>query len=555
MSMIRIESYSLRQLKRKFEFREFAIPEIQRQYVWNKPRICNLMDSILKNYPIGISLVWHAPFSKAIHIRPNNKTIIPPFDKEAKTADLIIDGQQRLSTLFGVLKGVEPKPGANSDINFRQLFFDCDKKATKRFVFSRNLDEDSKGYIRLVDLINTAPSVLKRRLRLTQWEAKEAIKCYNAFHEYKFFILQFTGLGFDDVREIFIRINSAGMSVSRADTLFARATDVDLRDHMLDTKRGLKYGYDGIATDTLQSELVLAYGATRISGREFTAFLKKIEKNKKHNKEFNRIWKRLQFGYREAVDFLVNHLKVRHPKLLPYSNMYTMLAFFFSMNYARAKPYQIREIRKWFWHTVCSERYSGAAFNRNIPADITFFRKLGKSTAVKYSISERASPIDFLRSDYRKSSSSSIAYFILLRNKKPLYLANGQEMIMDEATSVSNRKDRHHIYPKALLERHGVNLKWINSIANICYLESDENQSISDSHPKRYLNGYRHSKHFGRVMKSHMIPYDSKSPVWTKNVRLGFLQFLNLRGKKIVMAIEEMAGAKIFDKFDGIRRI
>src|SRR5688572_28228237 len=98
--MIKIESDSLRQLKRKFDYREFAIPEIQRQYVWNRPRICSLMDSIFRNYPIGVSLVWTAPFSKAIHIRPNNKTIIPPFDKKAKTADLIIDGQQRLSTLF-----------------------------------------------------------------------------------------------------------------------------------------------------------------------------------------------------------------------------------------------------------------------------------------------------------------------------------------------------------------------------------------------------------------------------------------------------------------------
>src|SRR5665213_74092 len=155
--MIKIESYSLRRLKKKFDCREFAIPEIQRQYVWNKSRICNLMDSILKNYPIGISLVWTAPFSKAIHIRPNNKTIIPPFDKEAKTADLIIDGQQRLSTLFGVLMGIEAKPRANSFINFRHLFFNCDKKAPKRFVFSQNLDEETRGYIRLFDLINTTP--------------------------------------------------------------------------------------------------------------------------------------------------------------------------------------------------------------------------------------------------------------------------------------------------------------------------------------------------------------------------------------------------------------
>ena len=113
--MISIKKYNIRQLKRKFENRDFAIPEIQRQYVWKKPQILKLMDSIFKNYPIGIGLVWYAPFSKAIHIRPNNKTIVPPFNKKSKHAELIIDGQQRLSTLYGIFMGVEERPEAGSD--------------------------------------------------------------------------------------------------------------------------------------------------------------------------------------------------------------------------------------------------------------------------------------------------------------------------------------------------------------------------------------------------------------------------------------------------------
>lgn len=554
--MIKVQPYSLRDLKRKFDFREFAIPEIQRQYVWNKPRICNLMDSILRDYPIGISLIWTAPFSKAIHIRPNNRTIIPPFNKKAKTADLIIDGQQRLSTLFGVLSGAEPNREANSEINFKHLFFNCDKKAKKRFIFSSRLDENSKGYVRLHSLLNTPPAVLKRRLDLKNWAYAEMIKCFQAFHSYRFHLLQFKGLDFDDVREIFIRINSAGMRVNRADTLFAKATDVNLRDNMLDTKRGLKHGYNNISTEALQNALVLAYGSTEIGGRGVESFLRKIEKSKHSgNKDFNRIWKRLQYGYEEAVDFLVNHLKVRHPKMLPYENIYTMLAYFFYLNQSRVKPQQLKEIRKWFWHTSCGERYSGAAFNRNIPADINFFKRLSRKGNAKYIIAEKANANDFLRSDYRRSSSSSIAYFILLRNKKPLYLANGTEILLDDATSVSNRKDRHHIFPNDLLKRQGVNIRWVNSISNICYLESDENQSISNSHPRKYLLQYKRSKHFGRVMKSHIVPFKSDSPVWSSNTKQAYLQFLNIRGKQIVNNINALAGAKVFDKFDGIRRV
>lgn len=557
MSKINIEDYSLRELKGKFENRDFAIPEIQRQYVWNNPRICNLMDSIFHNYPIGIGLVWIAPYSKALHIRPNNKTIIPPFNKKAHKSDLIIDGQQRLSTLYGILFNVEPKPEANSHINFKELFFDCDRKAEKRFVFSRRLTDDSKGYIRLTTLLNTAPSVLRNRQKLTKWEAKQAEICYTAFHSYKFYVLEFEGLDYDDVREIFIRINSAGMTVSRADTLFARATNVDLRDHMLDTKRGLKHGFDSISVDALQNSLGLAYGATQIGNKGFNAFLKKIEKNKKGNKEFEKRWKQLQFGYEEAVDFLVTNLNVKKFKLLPSQNIYSILSYFFFLNQSRAKPNQIREIKKWFWHTACGDRYSGSGFNRNIPEDIRFFRRLANGNNARYTISEKISPIDFLKTNYRNSrvASSTNAYFILLRNKKPKYLLNGYEMILDDASALSNRKDRHHIFPFALLRRKQINIKWINSIANICYLESDENQSISDNHPRIYLADFKKKKHFGKVMKSHLIPYASSSPVWGENVRKGFLQFVNLRGKMIIAEIRKLAGVNIFEKFDSVKRI
>lgn len=553
--MISIKKYSLRQLKQKFVNRDFAIPEIQRQYVWKKQQVLKLMDSIFRNYPIGIGLVWKAPFSKAINIRPNNRTIVPPFNKKAKHAELIIDGQQRLSTIFGVIMGIEERPDAGSHINFRHLFFNCDKKAERRFIFSSRYDENTKGYIRLYDLLNTQPAVLKRRLSLTNREISEATKCFKAFHHYSFLLLMFAGSNVDDIREVFVRINSAGMRVNRADTLFAKATEVSLRDHILDTKRGLKHSYQFISDEAMQSALGLAYGATTITGRALESVLTKIEKNKKHNGEFTKIWKNLQYGYEEAVDFLVNHLRVIHPTLLPYQNIYTLLSFFFYLNKSRAKPSQIKEIKKWFWFTACGERYSGAAFNRNIPDDIKFFKRLAKTSNAKFIPSEKINPVDLLKMDYQKSSSISKAYFLVLRSKKPTYLLNGYEMILDDASSISNRKDRHHIFPKAHLRRIQVNPRWINSICNICYIEADENQSISDIHPRNYLKEYKKHRHFTRVMKSHLIPASATSPVWDTNNKRSFLNFLNVRGKLIVGEIEKLAGTKLFERFDEIRRI
>ena len=87
------------------------------------------------------------------------------------------------------------------------------------------------------------------------------------------------------------------------------------------------------------------------------------------------------------------------------------------------------------------------------------------------------------------------------------------------------------------------------------YIESDENQAISDSLPKTYLSGYKTKGHFLRVMKSHLISVDKNSPVWSKDVKYAFLPFLNIRAKLIIGEIEKCAGVKLFEQFEPFKRI
>jgi len=555
MTNFSIKDYSLRSLKKKFDSKVFAIPEIQRSYVWKKDAVCKLMDSIFKNYPVGIALVWDVPSSKAVNIRPNSKTIIPPFNKRGTNAELIIDGQQRLSTIYGILNGVTAKTDVNSKINFNEIFFDCSKSSNNRFVFNKSYDESTKGFVRLMDLINTRPSILIKQLRLKKGESEQVKQCYSAFHSYKFYILSFKGFDFDDVREIFIRVNSAGMTINRADNLFALATNVNLRDHLEETRRGLEYGFNGVSTDAMQNTIALIYGAEKIGGIGFKSFLNKIEKSKTAEKDFLKNWKNIEYGYTECVDFLVSQFHIKDLKDLPSTNIFSMLSFFFAENKRRVDTFQLKQIKKWFWHTCCAERYSGRGFNENIPSDIKFFKSLASKKQINYSVNSKVNVFDFLRTDYRTLSGPSSAYYIMLRNKKPSYLLNGNEILLHKVSSVSNRKDRHHIYPSALLKRNKINEKWINSIVNICFIESDENQSISDTLPAIYLLDYQKQKHFLRVMKSHLIPIDRNSPIWEKEVKKGFLAFFNIRAKYIIEEIEKCAGARIFDFYEPLRRI
>jgi hypothetical protein len=106
-----------------------------------------------------------------------------------------------------------------------------------------------------------------------------------------------------------------------------------------------------------------------------------------------------------------------------------------------------------------------------------------------------------------------------------------------------------------LLRRRRINPRWSDSIVNICFLESDENQSFGDSPPKKYLSYYKRKKHFSKVMRSHLIPYRSNSPIWEGDVAAAFKYFVNVRAKMIIKEIEGLAGARIFEKLTPIVRV
>lgn len=555
MSDFYIEEYTLRKLKTKFNEKVFAIPQIQRSYVWKKDSITKLMDSIFNNYPIGIALVWETKTSKAFEIRPNTKTIIPQYNKKASIAEVIIDGQQRLSTIHGILNGSEPSKDVNSRINFNDLYFDTDKTSKTRFVFRKGLTEHDKNLVNLTDLLNTQPSAFAKRQKLKKYQATEAEYCYHAFLNYKFNILKFTGFDFEHAREVFIRVNTAGMRLRRADELFALATTVHLRDHVEDAKRGLNWGFNEISDDALQATVALYYGAKRIGGKDFKQILTDVLKKNTKESDFLHEWKKIENGYKLCLDFLASEFLIKNLKELPISNIFSMLSFFFALNCKKATPIQVKQLRKWFWHTCLNKRYSGSEFNRNIPEDVKFIRSLANGKNVRYNVDKKVNVYDFMRSDYRDNSAVTIAYYLMLKRKNPLYLDNGRPMLLDNITSAANKKHRHHIFPKALLEANGLKEQWINCITNICFLDAYKNISIGSSLPKTYLTKFYDLKHFKKSLSSYLIPIDNRSPVWTTKVAGGFLEFINIRIGIITSEMDKIAGAHLFEKFDGLKRL
>jgi len=93
----------------------------------------------------------------------------------------------------------------------------------------------------------------------------------------------------------------------------------------------------------------------------------------------------------------------------------------------------------------------------------------------------------FLNRVFNRSSSITKAFILLLAQKNPKNLYNGALVDLESTLSEYNKKEYHHIFPKAFLRNKGVDKEQINCMANFCILPSSPNKKISDSPPSTYF--------------------------------------------------------------------
>lgn len=103
-------SRSVGDLLRDVEIGRIGLPDLQRQFVWKDNKVRDLLDSMFKGFPIGYIILWSSPEEYE-----NTKTIGSNEKAYKKPDDLVIDGQQRLTSLLAAIKGLKVK-----DKNFKE---------------------------------------------------------------------------------------------------------------------------------------------------------------------------------------------------------------------------------------------------------------------------------------------------------------------------------------------------------------------------------------------------------------------------------------------------
>lgn len=160
----RIQMLSIQRLHHKLRQRVFAVPKLQREFVWNGARAAALLDSVYHSMPIGSILVWETK-SRGYDLLRQNLNILPPFDTGNRTGWFLIDGQQRLSVLHKAFEWRERENSSGQAIDFGRLSFVLDPGDSKdgsepaRFAYRKPI---ARQYTAVQDILATD---WKRRLR------------------------------------------------------------------------------------------------------------------------------------------------------------------------------------------------------------------------------------------------------------------------------------------------------------------------------------------------------------------------------------------------------
>ena len=220
MAQFNVYSTSVESIISWIKSGEIAIPEIQRPFVWDSPKVRDLLDSLYKGFPVGYIIVWKNP-----DIRLKDGTV-------STGKKILIDGQQRVTALQAAIAG-QMVIDANYEKKRIKIAFNPQTEGFE--VCNPAIEKDSK-WIPDVSAVFSDFSQYKfikqygERNGLVDMEEKldETLAKLKSIYNINLGVIELSQvLTIDDVTDIFIRINSQGVVLSQADFAMSKISSDD----------------------------------------------------------------------------------------------------------------------------------------------------------------------------------------------------------------------------------------------------------------------------------------------------------------------------------------
>ncbi len=477
----------------------YAMPVFQRGYVWNRDQVRRLMNSLYRGYPIGELLVWNTQTDETLARGDGPLT--------SGNVNLILDGQQRMTSLYGVIRGKPPKFFDGNADSFTNLYFNVVDETFEFYMAAKMKNDPS--WISVTELMQLdASGFLKNKIKenpenATFWmDNIDKLNRLDGIKKLDIHVQTVSGedKNIDVVVEIFNNVNSGGTKLSKGDLALAKICGAwpDARDEMKKVLQKYRNaGYD------FTLDWLLRCVTVYITGQPYFSFLGNVGTD-----EFKKTLRKADEMIGSCLDHIGSRLGLDHGRVLgSVFAVVTMIGYLRYHNWKLSGSAEWDRLLYWFVHAFLWGRYAGSTESALAQDLNTINRGEGIDGLIRQLKQSRGDLI-IRPEDFWGWSTGSRFYPLL-------YLLTRTSNCRDWGTNLELRNnllgknstlDVHHIFPKDLLYKAGKSKAIVNALGNYAFLTKDTNITISNRPPEEYFPIYREK--CPGAMDTHWIPSD-----------------------------------------------
>jgi hypothetical protein len=567
--------YPIEALVAQIDSGDLSLPDLQRPFVWQRSRVRDLFDSLYHGYPAGYFLFW----STSAEVDSHNVT---GSSSGASGLKMIVDGQQRLTSLYCVMKGRPIDQGNGKSEPIRISF----NPLTEEFaVADAAREQDPEWLTNISDVWNNAVGAwsftnafidqLDAARSLSDAEKQQvgsSLARLAGLSSYQFSALELSGdLDIDEVAEVFVRINSTGIALNSADFILTLMSvhKKEARHQLEDFARaarqpapaGVASPYNHFHAPTPDQLLRVAVGLGLGRGVLQNAYhalrgrdpATKVVSEKTREDNFAQLLdaqaKVLNLTNWHEYIVAVKRAGYRSGEMLTSVNnfLYCYLIFLLGRHRYNVGHSELREaVARWFFMASLTGRYTGSP-ETILEADLRRFADAKNAEefveVIDYVIDTQLTE-DYWRvtlPDLLESSAAWSPYLfgyyasLNLLDAKALFSNMKINDLFDPGQKQPKSPvERHHLFPKAYLSSIGITgTTRTNQIANFAFVEWADNIDISDTKPADYFPTY--FDHLPPSDRDQAAFWHALPPHW---VDMDYAEFLRERRRRIAAVVQ-----------------
>ena len=480
--------------------KSLALPVFQRGYVWKRRQVKDLMNSLYHGYPVGALLTWTTR-AELVPTRGNSQ------ERNAAAIDLLLDGQQRITSLYGVMRGSPPIFFDGDAGAFMGLYFNLD---SEEFEFlSRTRATSDPLWVDVTELFNDGSSWMSALIGNPAYANNldrylQRGLDVRQIRDTDLPVQQITGddKTTDIVVDIFNRVNSGGTKLSKGDLALARigGSWPAVREEM--QRRLAKWERAGFTASL--DWLLRCMNAIITGNSEF----ERLELDRVGIQSIQQSLEHADNAVDHLLEAMRSHLHMDIDRVYSSKQAFPVMVKYL-VDHGGSFPDLATTARLLHWYVSVAiwGRFSG-------PTETTINQDL---VAL-----EEPDPIEALLRNLRVSQGErSIAHenfdlpYTTARFYPLLYVLSRIQDARDWGTGNRIRHhslgddtnlELHHIFPKAYLRRNGVSAKDANNMGNIAFQTRETNRSIGSSPPSEYMPSI--ARNWPGALESQWVPTD-----------------------------------------------